>query len=182
MKTELVNVDDLVKPSWHSNYILRPDLVVLSASICKYGILSPLVIDSDNVIIDGVQRWMLAKDNKYVRAVVGSELPVVRVACDSIDARLLHVSINRGRGDIVAKKLSNIVKDVVSSGAYEQEEVADMLCMKYDELDIMLDGTVLKAKNITDHRYSRAWVPVEASSESLSDKGISIERPPNADR
>lgn len=182
MKTELVGIDDLTKPSWHSNYILRPDLIVLSASICKYGILSPLVVDDSNVIIDGVQRWMLAKDNKYVRSVVGNELPVIRVSCDSIDARLLHVSINRGRGDIVAKKMSNIVKDVVSSGAYEQEEVADMLCMKYDELDIMLDGTVLKAKNITEHRYSRAWVPVEASSESMSDNGISIERPPNADR
>jgi ParB-like chromosome segregation protein Spo0J len=186
MKTELVSVNDLKKPSWHSNYILRPDLVVLSASICKYGILSPLVVDSENLIIDGVQRWMLAKDNKYVREVVGDMIPVVRVECDSIDARILHVSINRGRGSVVAKNLSNIVKDIVSSGAYEQEELAEMLCMKYDELDIMLDGTVLKAKNISEHRYSRAWVPIEASTESVNAGPVSsamgIERPPNADR
>jgi ParB-like chromosome segregation protein Spo0J len=186
MKTEYVSVDELKKPLWHANYILRPDLVVLSASICKYGILSPLVVNSDNLIIDGVQRWMLAKDNKYVREVVGNTVPVVRVDCDSIDARILHVSINRGRGSVVAKQLSNIVKDIVASGAYEQEELAEMLCMKYDELDIMLDGTVLKAKNISEHRYSRAWVPVEASTESVNagpvDSSVSIERPPNADR
>jgi hypothetical protein len=54
MKTELVSVDDLKKPTWHSNYILRPDLVVLSSSICKYGILSPLVVNSENLIIDGL--------------------------------------------------------------------------------------------------------------------------------
>jgi DNA-directed RNA polymerase delta subunit len=130
---------------------------------------------------------MLVKDNKYVRKVVGETVPVIRVDCDSIDARILHVSLNRGRGDIVAKKLSNIVKDVVASGAYSDEELADQLCMKYDELDIMLDGTVLKVRNISDHRYSRAWVPVEASSDvtaagEIDKKEMSIERPPNADR
>jgi ParB-like chromosome segregation protein Spo0J len=186
MKTEQIKIEELKKPSWHANYILRPDLVVLSASICKYGILSPIIVDSKNFIVDGVQRWMLAKDNKHVKSVVGDTIPVIRVDCDSIDARILHVSMNRGRGDIVAKKLSNIVKEIISSGAYEQEELAEMLCMKYDELDIMLDGTVLKSKNITEHRYSRAWVPVEASADSTNAGPTagtpSMEKPPNADR
>lgn len=186
MITEQVLVGDLKKPSWHANYILRPDLVVLSASLCKYGILSPIVVDQSNVIVDGVQRWMLAKDNKYVREKVGETVPVIRVDCDSIDSRILHVSMNRGRGSVVAKKLSNIIKDIISSGAYSQEELAEMLCMKYDELDIMLDGTILKLKNIGEHRYSRAWVPVEAASGSTNagpvGDGPVIERPPNADR
>jgi len=39
----------------------------------------------------------------------------------------------------------------------------------------------LKGKKLSEHTYSRAWVPIEAPAGS-SPQSVKIERPPNADR
>ena len=54
--------------------------------------------------------------------------------------------------------------------------------MKFHELELMLDGTLIIHRDIKNHTYSRAWVPVEAPSGTVEEGRISIERPPNADR
>jgi hypothetical protein len=53
--------------------------------------------------------------------------------------------------------------------------------MKPNEYSLMIDGTILKSRNIKEYTYSRAWVPVEAPPGTV-DKGPTIESPPNADR
>lgn len=82
---------------------------------------------------------------------------------------------------MVAKKVSSIVKKLSVSGKYGSKEFNDLLCMKTDELDLMLTSNLLKARKINEHTYSRAWVPVEAPSGAEYDN-FEIERPPNPDR
>ena len=53
--------------------------------------------------------------------------------------------------------------------------------MKYDELEVLFNPTILKQRKISEHKYSRAWVPVEAPAGTV-DNGPTTERPPNADR
>jgi hypothetical protein len=55
-----------------------------------------------------------------------------------------------------------------------------MLSMHNDEMDMMVDGTLLKDKKTAEHKYSSAWVPIEAPA-SVKDQAIMIERPPNSD-
>jgi len=57
-----------------------------------------------------------------------------------------------------------------------------MLCMRAEELSIMIDGSLLKTRKLKEHNYARAWVPIEAPPGSIDGESFSIERPPNPDR
>ena len=63
----------------------------------------------------------------------------------------------------------------------EKEDFEEILQMRHDEFHLMLDGSLLKHRKISEHNYSRAWVPVEADPKATEIQ-VAIERPPNADR
>jgi ParB-like chromosome segregation protein Spo0J len=181
MEVELVDVAILNKPAWHATHVLRPDLLVLSGSLADYGFMSPIIVQkSTNTIIDGYHRWMLVKDNKHMKAKFNGLVPVVFVDCDLLEARVMHMRLNRGRGALVAHKVSDIVRELIASGAYDEQDFDRLLSMKYDELEVLIDGTILKRKKIAEHKYSRAWVPIEAPAGTV-DSPV-IEGPPNSDR
>ena len=54
--------------------------------------------------------------------------------------------------------------------------------MRGDEVELMLNPSIIKQRNVKDHRYSRAWVPVEAPPGTVDKAGQAIEAPPNKDR
>lgn len=93
---------------------------------------------------------------------------------------MMHLRLNRGRGSLLAHRVSKVVKELVISGKYDEEDLGKLLSMKYDEISLLLDGTIIKKANVYDHKYSRAWVPIEAPAGTV--ESMSIERPPNADR
>lgn len=182
MNINYVKTESLLVPEWRATYILRPDLLVLSASLQQYGFIQPIHISkSTREIIDGSERWLLAKNVKKIAEVIDGLIPVVEHECDSLDAMIMHVRLNRGRGSIVAKPLSKIIRKVYLTGKYNGEDLKNLLCMGVDELDLMLDASIIKTRKIREHSYARAWVPIEADSKTI-DRGSIVERPPNQDR
>lgn len=182
MKIEMIKVKQLQKAEWHSTHILRPDLLVLSSSLMCNGFVSPIVAQKEtNIIIDGYQRWMLAKDLLELNKKINGLIPVFFVDCNSLEAMLMHLQINRGRGSLLAHKVSSIIRDLFNSGKYDEKDFDRLLTMKYDELEVLFNPTILKQRKISEHKYSRAWVPVEAPAGTV-DSGPVTERPPNADR
>lgn len=182
MKIEFVDIEKLVKPEWHATYIVRPDLLVLSTSLFQHGFLAPIVVQKNtNIIIDGCQRWMLSKEIVELNKKNNNLVPVVFVDCDSLEAMMMHLQLNRGRGNLLAHKVSSIVRDLFNSGKYTEKDFDRLLTMKHDELDVLFDGTIIKQKKISEHKYSRAWVPVEAPAGTVNAVPV-IERPPNKDR
>lgn len=171
-----------VKPApWRTNYVLKPDMDLLRESMLDFGWISPVVVRAKSLeIIDGVHRWVIAGEHDFQRK-RGKEIPVLFIDCDEIDAMIMHVRLNRARGQIFAKHLSRLLKKVVLSDKYSPEDLARILIMSPDELDLMLAGGLLKQRKIPQHQYSRAWVPVEAPPASQIEH-VSIERPPNPDR
>jgi hypothetical protein len=172
----------LTTPEWKATHILRPDLIVLSSSLQEFGFIQPIHIRKQTgEIIDGSERWLLATNVKTIMNKVGDKIPVIEHDVDSLEAMMMHLRLNRGKGSIVAKPMSKIIRKLNMSKKYSSKEFDSLLCMKTDELDLMLDGGIIKSRKIHEHSYSRAWVPVEAPSGTV-DVGPSIERPPNADR
>jgi hypothetical protein len=53
--------------------------------------------------------------------------------------------------------------------------------MKTDELEVMLEASIIKTRKISEHTYSRAWVPIEAPAGTVDNSPL-VERPPNSDR
>lgn len=180
---EVVQVEprSLGRAPWRSTYTVSPDLAVLARSLATFGVLSPIVVRTkDMTIIDGHERCSLAAMNEAVRDSVGATVPAVLIDCSERDAMILHVQMNRGRGSVVAKKLSSLVRLLTVSSAATEDEICRAFNMTFDELDLLVDGTIIKHRAIKDHLYSRAWVPVESSAKVTSEPGI--EAPPNDDR
>lgn len=183
MKIEMVQISELSIPSWNSVYILRPDLLVLADSITSFGLQSPLVVrKADNTIIDGSQRYRLIAGNKSISALFADGIPVTYVDCDELDAMVLHVQMNRGRGAVVAKQLSAIVRLLKKSRKFNEQDFVKRFCMKFDELELMMNPTIIKQRKISEHNYSRAWVPVEAPPGTVDKTPVAFEAPPNQDR
>lgn len=165
---------------YRTNYVLKPDLKLLRLSLTEHGWMSPVVVrTADATIIDGFHRWVAAQDAKVTKA-IGSDVPVLYRDMDEVDAMILHVRLNRARGAIVAKPFSSLIQQIVVSGKYAPEDLEDVLCMSADEMDLMLDGSLIKKRKVAEHVYSRAWVPVEAPADATSTPAI--ERPPTPDR
>lgn len=182
MNIEWVSADNLEGAPWGSTYVLKTDMNVLAQSLHQYGWLSPIVVrKKNNQIIDGYHRWVIAQESpKLVKRDKG-KVPVSYVDCDEIDAMILHVRLNRGRGQVLAKSLSFLVKQILRSKKHTPEVLMGMLAMSKDEMRLMMDGSQIKTKKIAEHQYSRAWIPVEAPA-NLSEQAGFIERPPNKDR
>jgi len=162
-----VPLDNLRAPEWHANYLLRPDMRVVEKSIDTYGFLQNLVAQEDGTLIDGVYRAKIAERLGI------AQVPVVLMKVDELQARILHVHLNRNRGLMVGKRLSDLIRDLLRSGEYETAYLANMLGITSDEMEVLADGTLIKHRNIPDHRFSRAWVPFE----SPTGEDIHIERP-----
>ena len=180
----IVNVplNSLQGAPWRATYCLKPDQRVLIQSLVDTGWILPLIARKDNqMIIDGHYRWMIAQENKRLAKVLGKEVPVRFVDVDDIDAMIMHVRLNMGRGRVVGHKMSQLVKLVLRSGKYEEEQVQTQLRLNDEEFALLVTGDLIKKRNIPEHRYSPAWVPVEVPAGQAVPTP-DIERPPNPDQ
>ena len=173
-----VHFETIRPPEWRTTHCLRPDLKLLQKSMMDYGWIAPIVVQkSTSYIIDGFHRWFLAQSNKPILKRDQGFVPVTYLDVDEVDAMIAHVRLNRARGEIVPRYLSSLVKDVLRSRKYEDDDVKKMLGMGVDEFSLLTDGAILKKADLAEYEYSKAWIPVESNG---NDKPT-FERPPNAD-
>lgn len=158
-----------LRPYKHrSTYVLKPDARQLSLSIRQYGVLVPLVVREETMeVLDGTERINAAMELGI------KKVPVKIVDVDEVDAMLLHVTLNRYRGSVVTRKLAEIIRRVESSKKYSEGELRGKLGLTVDEYIVLQDPSVIRQRNIPDHKFSKAWVPVESSSKD----DFRIERP-----
>lgn len=181
-KIDYVPFEELNIAPFKATYILRPDLLTLAKSLIDFGFIVPLIVQSGtNIVIDGNERVSLSKINKHVKSAIGEMCPVIYVECDSLEAQMMHLRLNRSKGSLLAKPTSNIIRNLIKSKKYCKEDFEELLQMKHDEFYLLVDGSLLKHRKISEHTYSRAWVPVEADPKA-TELPVSIEKPPNSDR
>jgi ParB-like chromosome segregation protein Spo0J len=180
---DVVPLSSIQPAEWRATYILKPDLRQLTASIRDLGWVAPLVVRrEDQTIIDGFSRWLVAQKDKTVMVRDQQMVPVSWMEVDEVDAMIAHVRLNRARGSLVAKPLSNIIRDILARG-YDESILQKMLGLSTDEFDLMAEGSLIKTRKLAEHTYSDAWVPVEAPPVgAVVAPRLQIERPPNQDR
>lgn len=175
MKIEVLNPHDLKPMPFRATHTLKPDLSVLATSLFAYGWTSPIIVRKKTMtIIDGHERVSLAAANKEL-LFEGRGVPATIVDVDEIDAMIMHVAVNRGRGEIVNTRLSKLLRHVHFSRKYGQEDLAKRLGMTEMEFGVLMDGSLLKLRKVQEHTYSRAWVPIESDKDEYP----ITERPPN---
>jgi len=108
----------------------------------------------------------------------GIFVPVVLLSnLSDVEAMIMHVTLNRAKGEILNARLSKLIRTIVNSGSYDANSLMQTLGMTSEEFQVLIDGSLMKMRKVSEHTYSRAWVPIEAKQ----DERPKIERPPNAD-
>jgi hypothetical protein len=183
MNITTITTDNLRPAEWRATYMFKPELRLLADSLSDYGWTAPIVARTDGTIIDGFSRWLVVQSDPRLKKRFNGEVPVVFVDCDDAEAMLMHVRLNRARGQVIVKRLSTLLKSVGETGTWTDGDIQAALRMSNDEYDTLIDGSLIKARALKEHVYSKAWVPVEAPpADAVLAGNIVIERPPNADR
>jgi len=168
---------------WRATYIVKPDLSLLATSLHRYGWIFPIVAcgkaeDGGLLVVDGHERLALASATPQLM-IEGRFVPVVVFPnLSETEAMIMHVTLNRARGQVMNARLSHVVRTIIKSGAHSRESLMLTLGMTTDEFQVLLDGSLVKMRKVAEHSYSKAWIPIEASH----DERPQFERPPNPDR
>ena len=104
MQIEQVKPNDLKEFDQNPRIINPIDLENLKKNIQKFGVIDPLIIDENNLIIGGHQRL------KAIKELGLTEVPCVRVTgLSENEKKVLNLSLNRIMGDWDETKLTDLL-------------------------------------------------------------------------
>ncbi|HLK60327.1 MAG TPA: ParB N-terminal domain-containing protein [Chthonomonadaceae bacterium] len=155
------DVDSLNANAWNPNMVMNPELKLLEISLLSTGWVQPILITPDGTIIDGFHRWMLSRESKVLRQRYGGKVPCAILEVSPAEAKMLTVRMNRAKGCHGAVRMSELVKSLIDEHGCSPAEVAREIGATRDEVDLLYQDSIFKARNIEHYRYSRAWVPAE---------------------
>lgn len=159
---EWVAAAELNANAWNPNVVFKLELKLLETSIVRTGWVQPILISRANTIIDGFHRWRLVQDSKTIRERYEGKVPCARLDVDEAEAKMLTVRINRAKGSHVAVRMSELVKQLIDEHGLMPEEIAVGIGASRDEVDLLYQDSIFKARNLADAPYSKAWYPAES--------------------
>lgn len=150
---------DLCPNDYNPNSVSPPELRLLKISILEDGWTQPIVINNENMIIDGFHRWTISKD-KEISSITKGKVPCVVLNDADKDQRMMAtIRHNRARGTHAAVKMSDIVSAMVKSGV-KVEEIMERLQMEKEEvIRLTTRNGIPKSEVIKDSEFSSSWRP-----------------------
>ena len=91
-ETILEYLDNIYLDPSNPNVMSKEQLSALKESMLKYGAIVPIIIDQDNMIIDGHQRKQVAEELGL------KQYPCVKINTTKLDAKLLKQILNKLKG------------------------------------------------------------------------------------
>lgn len=161
MNVQWVPVQDLNPNQYNPNIVFNRELRLLEYSILENGWIQPILINRNNVIIDGFHRWSLSRDSKKLQSRYSGLIPACVMDIEDWEAILLTVRINRAKGHPSSVHMSDLVKQVVDEHGIALETVAKHIGSAPGEVDLLYQDSIFKARNLAKAMYSKAWVPKE---------------------
>lgn len=111
--------------------ITKEDMDHLKNSIRKFGMVDPLIIDENNVVIGGNQRLIAADDLKL------DEIPCIVISdLSDTEKKTLNIALNKISGDWDITKLQAMLKSIkdidetlLGFTGFSEDETAEMIDM-----------------------------------------------------
>lgn len=160
-RIEWLPAKSLKANGYNPNVVFDQELRLLETSLLTTGWVQPIIVSRDNQIIDGFHRWRLSQDSDRVKARWGGLVPCARLDVSEAEAMMMTIRMNRAKGTHVAVRMSEIVKTLIDVHHCDPQEVARGIGATRDEIDLLYQDSIFKARNLKDYRYSKAWIPVE---------------------
>lgn len=156
-KVQWLNADDLNANDYNPNVVLNKELKLLEHSILQSGWIQPVLVNEDLSIIDGYHRSFLSKTSKELREKYNGKVPCVIMYLTESERMLLTIRINRAKGNHVAIKMHDIIKELIDKHKLSVEYICKSIGAGKDEIDLLYKDGVFDALNIKEHKYSKAW-------------------------
>jgi len=133
----------------------------LKASIKKEGLREPIVVDSDNYIIDGMTRYLvlkeLAKESDEYSKVLTLQYTDLKITKDPQTAKLLALVLNVIRRPMKLEELTNYIEEI-----YKIRESTSQTARIDNDIDKKIEETLQnitkKKVSIDDVKYMVLWV------------------------
>jgi len=148
-------IDSVRANSYNPNRQSDEDFELLLRSIEEDGFTQPVIVTSDNIIVDGEHRWRAAQTLGM------KEIPIVQVEMTEEQARISTIRHNRARGSHDVQLEASVLKDLVDLGA--SEWLKDSLMISDQELDHLTSDITLP-EIYAEEPISEAWEPDKTAS------------------
>ena len=126
MKIESKLTTQLKPATYNPRQISTKQYNDLKASIKKFGLVDPVIVNKDNTVIGGHQRLKICKELKYI------EIDCVVLDLSKEEERELNIRLNKNTGDFDMDILAN---------EFDIDELTDW-GFKHIDLDINIDKIV----------------------------------------
>ena len=101
MKIEKVKISELNPAEYNPRRMTNKQYEDLKNSLEKFGLVDPIIINSDNTVVGGHQRLRIMRE-------LGAELvPIVRVNLSKEDEKELNIRLNKNTGEFDLDVLAN---------------------------------------------------------------------------
>ncbi|MEE9591945.1 MAG: ParB N-terminal domain-containing protein [Thermodesulfobacteriota bacterium] len=124
IKIEYVAICQLKPAKYNPRKITEEELEKLKSNIKKFGMVDPIVVNSDLTIIGGHQRFKACVDLGF------REMPVVKVDLDKEQEKILNISLNKIKGEWDERKLAEMVSQIKHKfglAGFSRHEVTKLL-------------------------------------------------------
>jgi ParB-like chromosome segregation protein Spo0J len=155
-----VPVEKVRANAWNPNSVAPPEMQLLEISIWEDGYTMPVVCykipDEDAYeIVDGYHRYTVLKTSKRIYERENGMLPITLIEKDISDRMASTIRHNRARGSHSIDSMTDIVAQLVESGATDAW-IQKHIGMDKEELlrHKQLSGLASLFKN---HEFSEAW-------------------------
>ena len=127
MEYKKLNVNELKPNDYNPNEMTESIFNHLKREYERVGMLQPILINKNHIIIDGEHRWKAAKEMGL------EEIPVIIVDISDEDAKITTVNMNQIKGELNPVKFAELLKSLESD--YNNEQLAELLNMSELEIE-----------------------------------------------
>lgn len=157
----MVPASTLNPNNWNPNRVLKAEYDLLVTNILSMGWVQPIIVNKNNIIIDGFHRWRIAQDNKEIKEKYDGCVPVVVLDVSDQQAMIYTIRMNRAKGVHASNGMQAIAKRLVKDYKMTKQQLQYELGMSSTEVNLLLSDSVLTARNSKDWKYNKAWYPIE---------------------
>lgn len=125
-----VNIDDPQPNDYNPNLMDKSTFKFLVKEIRKRGMVQPILVNKDYVIIDGEHRWRAAKEAGL------KTIHVVLIDMELTEAQVQTINMNLIKGEFDPGKFADLLTSLLS--AHEKEALAKLINMPEKELDELM--------------------------------------------
>lgn len=162
-----IHSSELKANHYNPNRVMNAEMNLIERSILKTGWIQPILVNRNNIIIDGFHRWTLSQCSEQLKDKYKGKVPCCVLDVSDTEAMVITVRINRAKGTHLAFRMSEYVREIVEKHGVPMDELAKDIGATFEEVQLLMKSDMFEHKDVENWAYSEAWFPAESGRTRL---------------